>query len=297
MQAIVLRAPREWSSLELEQVDRPQPRDGEAIVRVHAAALTRDELGWAADRLPSIPSYELSGVVDSIGPAVDTVATGDSVFALTPFDRDGVAAEFAVLPAALLAPKPQTLDHVQSAAIPLPALSAWQALFEHGHLQEGERVLIHGATGGVGHFAVQLARHFGAHVIGTASTANMKRAHDLGAHEVLDHTAGPFEEALEPVDLVFDTVGGDLLARSSTVLRDGGRLVTVAEEPPAGVEAVYFVVEPNREQLLELARLADAGELRSLIGSVFPLADARAAFKLIQSTSKQGKIVLSVFDE
>ena len=141
----------------------------EALVRVHAAAITRDELEWPLDRLPAIPSYELSGVVAALGPVVGDVAVGDAVYALTAFDRDGVAAEYAAVPAALLAPKPRRLDHVESAAVPLAALSAWQGLFEHGGLEAGERVLIHGATGGVGHFATQLARRRGAYVTATTS--------------------------------------------------------------------------------------------------------------------------------
>jgi NADPH:quinone reductase-like Zn-dependent oxidoreductase len=281
-----------------EEIDAPQPGPGEALVRVHAAAITRDELDWPVDRLPAIPSYELSGVVADVASDVADVAVGEAVYALTPFDRDGAAAEYAVVPAAILAPKPQTLDHVEAAAIPLAALSAWQGLFDHGGLQEGERVLVHGAAGGVGHFATQLARWRGAYVIGTASGAGVDRARELGADEVVDRTRARFEE-LGLVDLVFDTVGGDVLARSAAVLRDGGRLVSVAQEPAADerITATYFVVEPSRDQLVELARLADRGELRPEIDSVFPLADARAAFERVLASGKRGKVVLRVVDD
>ena len=296
MRAIRLHVPGGPEDLVLEQIETPSLREGEALVRVHAAAITRDELEWPVDRLPAIPSYELSGVVVACTPDVDDVAAGDPVYALTPFDRDGGAADYTRVPADLLAPKPQTLDHVHSAALPLAALSAWQGLFVHGGLEEGQRVLIHGAGGGVGHLAVQLARGRGAYVIGTASSAGADVVRSLGAHDVIDHTAARFEDVLEPVDLVFDTVGGELLSRSPAVVREGGRIVSVAEEPPAGIEGVYFVVEPNRGQLVELTRLVDAGDLRPAVDSVFPLADAPAAFARSMAAGKRGKVVLRVAD-
>jgi NADPH:quinone reductase-like Zn-dependent oxidoreductase len=215
------------------------------LVRVHAASITRDELEWPVDRLPAIPSYELSGVV---------VESGDEVYALTPFDRDGVAAEYAVVPADVLAPKPSRLSHVEAAALPMGGLTAWQALFVHGRLARGERVLITGSAGGVGHIAVQLARHAGAEVV------------DSG-----------------PADLVFDTRGGDV--------PEGERVVTIAEQIPG---ATYFIVEPDREQLLKLTGLVDAGELRTEVDSVFQLTDAPAAFERLAARGKRGKVVLQV---
>lgn len=234
--------------LKVEEIATPSPGPGEVLVRVHAAAITRDELEWPVDRLPAIPSYELSGV------AVDS---GDEVYALTPFDRDGVAAEYAVVPAAVLAPKPSRLSHVEAAALPMGGLTAWQALFVHGGLARGERVLITGASGGVGHIAVQLARQAGAMVVESG-----------------------------PVDLVFDTRGGDVPA--------GDRVVTVAEETPG---AIYFIVEPDREQLLELTALVDARELGVEVDSVFPLTDAQAAFERVAARGKRGKVVLGVADD
>lgn len=235
----------------------PSPGKGEALVRVCAAAITRDELTWPADRLPAIPSYELSGVVAEVAPDVRGLAVGEEVFALTPFDRDGVAAQYAVVPAAVLAPKPRSLTHDESAALTLAGLSAWQGLFDHGALRESERVRVLGASGGVGHLAVQLA-------------------------------GGRLASAGEPCDLLFDTVGGDTLARS---VHSARRVVTVAEEAEG---AKYFVVEPSRAQLLELARLADAGELRPAIDSVFPLEEATAAFARVAERGKRGKVVLRV---
>jgi NADPH:quinone reductase-like Zn-dependent oxidoreductase len=294
MRAIRLHAPGDVTQLVDERVETPTPGPGEVLVRVHAAAITRDELDWPAGRLPAIPSYELSGVVAATASDVETPAVGDAVYALADFERDGAAAEYALVPAGLLAPKPRTLGHVESAAIPLAALSAWQGLFDHGELAEGQRVLIHGAAGGVGHFAVQLAQRRGAYVIGTASNANIQRARELGADEVIDHGSTRFEDVVEPVDLVFDTVGGERLDRSPDVVRPGGRLVSIAEES-AG--ASYFVVEPSREQLFELAKLADGGQLRPAIDEVFPLADARAAFERSMSDRKRGKVVLRVAED
>jgi NADPH:quinone reductase-like Zn-dependent oxidoreductase len=278
MRALRLHPPGGLDGLALDDVETPSPRVGEALVRVHAAAITRDELTWPVDRLPAIPSYELAGVVAAAPPGIDAVAAGESCFALTPFDSNGVAAEYAAVPADLLAPEPRTLDHVASAAIPLPALSAWQGLFEHGGLKEGERVLITGATGGVGHLAAQLARWRGAKVIAAAAA-----------------------DDAQPVDLVFDTAGGDVLREAMTIVRDGGRLVSVAEEPgateTAEIDASFFVVEPNRSQLLEITRLVEAGDLQPAIDSVFPLVEGEAAFARSMQRGKRGKVVLRVTDE
>ena len=234
--------------LNVEEVEAPAPRPGEALVRVHAAGITRGELEWPVDRLPAIPSYELSGVV---------VDSGDEVYALTPFDRDGVAAEYAAVRKEALAPKPPRLSHVEAAALPMGGLTAWQALFVHGKLVRGERVLITGASGGVGHIAVQLARHAGAVVVESG-----------------------------PADLVLDTRGGEVPA--------GERVVTIAEEMP---DATYFIVEPDREQLVELATLVDAGELGAEVDSVFPLTEARAAFERVAGRGKRGKVVLEIGPE
>jgi NADPH:quinone reductase-like Zn-dependent oxidoreductase len=291
MRVVRLRAAGGPDQLALEEGDRPRPSSGEVLVRVYAAAITRGELEWPLDRLPAIPSYELSGVVEEVGPGVADVAAGDEVFALTPFDRDGVAADYTAMAAELLVPRPRALSHAESAAVPLPALTAWQGLFEQGRLDAGERVLIHGAAGGVGGFAVQLARAAGAHVIGTTSAANARLVLELGAHEVSDAATG-FEDAMEPVDVVFDTVGGERLRRSLTLLRAGGRLVSVAEEPPDG--GVYFIVAPNRDQLRSIARLADTGELRPGAVEVYPLTSSREAFARSLEPHRRGKVVLAV---
>ena len=227
--------------LRLEELLQPEPGPDEVLVRVHAAAITRDELTWPVDRLPAIPSYELSGVTES----------GDEVFALTPFDRDGVLAEYAAVPEIVLASKPAHLSHVEAAALPMPGLSAWQGLVVHGGLRSGERVAITGAAGGVGHLAVQIAERLGATVVAEG----------------------------EPSDLLFDTAG--------RTQGDAARKVTIAAEAP-GFE--YFVVEPDRDQLVELAGLG----VRPEIDSVFPLADYEAAFARLGTRGKRGKVVVDV---
>jgi NADPH:quinone reductase-like Zn-dependent oxidoreductase len=296
MRGVVLRAAGGPEALVCEQVAIPAPGPGEALVRVRAAALTRDELEWPVDRLPAIPSYELSGVVAALGPGAQGLAIGDEVFGMTAFDRDGVAADYAAIPIEMLALKPRGLSHPEAAAVPLAALSAWQGLFDHGRLAEGERVLIHGATGGVGQFATPLASRHAAHVIATTSASGVTRAEELGADLVVDHTAGPWNAGIEPVDLVFDTAGGERLAQSPAALRGGGRLVSIAEDPPQapGITSVYFVVEPNSRQLAGIAALLDDGLQPPAIDSVFSLEDAASAFERSMATDKRGKVVLEV---
>jgi len=301
MYAVRLRPPGGPDHLILEEIDRPEPAETEVLVEVHAAALTRDELQWPVDRLPAIPSYEVSGVIVGLGPDVTGFAIGDAVYGLTDFERDGVAAELAVIPADRLAGKPSSLSHVEASCIPLAGLSAMQGLFDHGRLEAGQRVLIHGGAGGVGGFAVQLAKIHGAYVIATATGSRVETARELGADEVVDHQTNTFTQ-IEPVDLVFDTVGGSRLAGSPALVVPGGRIVSIAERPPAGlgaeeVESIFFIVEPNADQLAELARLADMGDLRVLVDSTFALARAQEAFHRLQSGDAIGKVVLTVHDD
>lgn len=300
MQAVRLHAARGVDGLDYEHVETPRPGKDEVLVRVVAAAITRDELDWPVDRLPATPSYEFSGTVAALGHGVAEPTIGDPVYALSGFARDGAAADFVTVPASVLAPKPAALDHVQSAALPLAALTAWQGLFDRGQLEEGQRVLISGAAGGVGHLAVQLARGRGAYVIGTASAAKLDTVRNNGANEVLD--ASDFTDPPEPVDLVFDTVGGDFLQRSPGLLRAGGRLISISEDPPElppedGIHAEYFVVEPNQDQLSAIAGLAENGALSPAIDSVFPLSQARAAFARSMERDTRGKVILKVSDD
>jgi len=281
MRVVRLRAPGGPEQIAVEEAAPPQPGPGEALVRVHAAAITRGELDWPADRLPAIPCHELCGVIEE---------AGHRVFALTPFDRDGVAADLTAAPADLLVPAPRALGDAACAAIPLPALSAWQGLFDHGELSADERVLITGASGAVGGFAVQLARARGAHVTGSASAANLGSVRGLGAHEAVDAAADL--DGVGPVDLVFDTAGGEQLHRAVALLRPAGRLVSVAEQPPDG--GVFFVVEPNREQLRFIAGLVDDERLFPSPIVIFPFTAAREAFARSLERGRPSKVVLDV---
>ena len=219
------------------------------------------------------------------------------------YGRDGAEAEYTIALPGELAPKPRTLDYVQAAAVPLTALTAWQALFEHASLVAGQTVLIHGAAGGVGVFAVQLARWVGAQVIATASARNRDFLRELGANEIIDYTTTRFEEVVHAVDLVFDTVGGDTLQRSWQVIKPGGLLVSIVSPPPPAdvvkghdVRFVWFVVEPNREQLVQIGELIDEGRMRPIIETVLPLSQARQAYEQGARGHTRGKIVLRVFD-
>jgi NADPH:quinone reductase-like Zn-dependent oxidoreductase len=239
-------------------------------------------------------------MVAEVGPGVTDFAVGAEVYALTAFDRDGAEAEYTIALPYELAPKPQTLDMVQAAAVPLAALTAWQALFIHAHLSKGQTALIHGGAGGVGSYAVQLARWAGARVITTASARHHDFLRSLGADQVIDYTTTPFEEVVHDVDVVFDTVGGEALARSWQVVKNGGVVVSVVSPRPADdptrtrAQFVWFIVEPSGEQLRAIGDLIDAGQIQPIVSQVFPLAEAREAWETASSGHAQGKIVLRV---
>jgi NADPH:quinone reductase-like Zn-dependent oxidoreductase len=216
--------------------------------------------------------------------------------------ENGAEAEYCVAPASFLVPKPKSLDHVQAAVVPISAMTAWQGLFDHARLKAGDRVLIHGAAGGVGAAAVQLAHRRGAHVIGTAGSQNLEFVRHLGADEVIDYRTTPFETRAKDMDVVFDTVGGETLERSWGVLKSNGRLVTIATQSESSadqrVRDAFFIMEPNREQLVEIAHLIDAGELRPpKVAAVFLLAQAREAYARAQQGHLDGKIALRVREE
>jgi NADPH:quinone reductase-like Zn-dependent oxidoreductase len=289
MRVVRLRAPGGPEQLAVEEADRPRPGPGAVLVRVHAAAITRGELEWPVDRLPAIPCYELCGVIEEAAAGVAGIAAGDKVFALTPFDRDGVAADYTALPAELLLPIPRALGDAESAAIPLPALTAWQGLFDHGRLDADERVLIHGASGVVGGFAVQLARARRAchrDGIGGESGVGPRARRPRG------HRRGDAPRGLGGTRRPRVRHRGRRAVAAVGHGPAGGRLVSVAEEPPDG--GVYFTVEPNREQLVSIARLADAGELRPAPVEIFEFASAREAFARSLERGRPHKVVLDV---
>jgi len=311
MKAIRLHARGGPEQLVYEDAPEPSLKNGDALVRVHACAITPTELTWpetyttceGAARLPSIPGHEVSGVVATRTANAPDANVGDHVYALTDFSRDGAAAEYVAMHSADLAPRPRSLNDVQAAAVPLAALTAWQALFDHAGLVPGQEILIHGATGGVGSFAVQLAHWRGAYVVGTASAANAELACELGADKVIDYNAVRFEDKVREADVVLDTVGGDTLERSWGVLRRGGVLVTIVASPPAdkadryGVRGVFFIVKPSRAQLIEIGRLIDTRKMRPVIEATFPLEEARQAFERAAGGHNRGKIVLQVRGE
>lgn len=280
-------------------------------MRVYAAGVIANELQWdetyqtkaGSPRALPIPGCDLSGVVEEIGYGVTALARGDEVYAMLDYGCDGAEAEFTIALPSELAPKPRTLDHVQAAAVPLTALTAWQALFVHASLAAGQTILIHGAAGGVGVFAVQLARWADAHIIATASARNRDFLRELGANEIIDYTTTRFEEAVHGVDFVFDTVGGDTLQRSWQVVKPGGVLLSIVSPRPSFAEAkvydvrpVWFIVQPNREQLVKVGALIDEGKVRPIIDTVLPLAQARHAYEQGAKGHTRGKIVLRVGD-
>jgi NADPH:quinone reductase-like Zn-dependent oxidoreductase len=306
MKAIRLHARAGPEAFVYEEAPQPHPEEGEVLVRIHAAAVTPTELTWVPTwttptgeprRFPIILGHEFSGEVAAIGSGVSDVTAGQLVYGLNDWFRDGAQAEYCVARASEVAGKPRSVDHVAAAVSPISALTAWQGLIERGRLVAGQRVLIHGAAGGVGVFAVQLARWRGAHVIGTASASNVAFVRGLGADEVIDYRAQRFEDVVHDLDVVFDTVGGETLERSWGVLKPGGRLITIAtsgegSQDPRMREA-FFIVQANRAQLAEIAGLIDAGQLRPVVDAVFLLAQAHQAY---EHRPAHGKVVLRVAD-
>jgi NADPH:quinone reductase-like Zn-dependent oxidoreductase len=310
VKAIRVRAMGGPEQLEYGEAPLPEPGEGEARVRVHAAGISPHELSWTStyqtrdgrDRLPSIPGHEFSGVVHALGPGASGVKVGDEVYGLCEFDRDGCDAEYVVAPAAHLAPKPFSLTHVYAAAVPLSGLTAWQALFEHANLQAGQHVLIHGAAGAVGLFAVQLAAWKKAKITATATSTNSVFLRDMGVGHVIDYGCQRFEKACKDVDVVLDTIGGETQERSWQVMRRGGTLVSTVKPPSSdqakahGWRGEFCFVRPDRGQLIELGKLIEAGSVRPILDAVQPLQRARKAFERALAEHVRGNVVLQVPD-
>ncbi|MBX3303182.1 MAG: NADP-dependent oxidoreductase [Nitrospira sp.] len=307
MKAIRLHQVGGPESLRYEDAPKPIPKGTHVLVQVYAAAITPAEFAWyptfhtlegGIRSFPIILGHEFSGVVEAVGPDCMGVQVGDCIYGLSDWFIDGAQAEYCVTVPANIAPKPVTLDHTQAAAVPISALTAWQGLIDRAHLSAGQRVLIHGAAGGVGSFAVQMARHQKAHVIATASAANTDVVKALGADEVIDYRTTPFETAVGDVDVVLDTIGGDTRDRSWGVLRKGGRLVTIAADAEGvkeqRVRDAFFIIEPNRNQLMNISHLINTGVLRPLAGSVFAMEHFRQAY---EQKPMHGKNVLHITQE
>ncbi len=294
--------------LRYEDAPRPKPGPGELLIRVHAAGV--NPVDWkvrAGDLkemfnypMPYTPGWDVSGVVEAAGAGATRFRKGDEVFSFPDHPRYGAYAEYMTVKETELAPKPKTLDHVHAAAVPAAALTAWQGLFDVGGLRAGQKALVHGAAGGVGGFAVQLAKWKGARVIGTASARNQEFLRQLGADEAIDYAAVKFEESARDVDVVFDTIGGETQARSWQTLKKGGMLVSTVSPPSAeeaarrGARQGMISVQPNATQLAEIAGLIDAGRVKVSVEAVLPLSEARRAHEMSQTGHTRGKIVLRV---
>jgi NADPH:quinone reductase-like Zn-dependent oxidoreductase len=298
MRAVLLRETGEPEVLRVEEVERPEPADGEVLIRVHAASI--NPIDWKYRRglmptdLPAVLGNDVSGTVELS--RADGFSEGDDVFGIA---RSGGYAEFATAPAALIAKKPSGVSHEQAAAIPVGGLTAWQALFDRGGLERGQSVLIAGAAGGVGHFAVQLAKHAGARVIGTGSARNREFVLGLGADEYVDYASEDVATLVTGVDVAFDTVGGETTKTLVPTVREGGVIVVIAGAPPAaeaaarGVRAELLVMSPSSDQLAKVAALVASGDVEVEIAGTFPLADVAQAHALSEAGHTRGKLILA----
>jgi NADPH:quinone reductase-like Zn-dependent oxidoreductase len=285
---------------------RPQPGPGELLIQVHAAGVTKTELRWyptlhsktGEKRNGAVPGHEFSGVVAGIGKDVGSLEIGREVFGMNDWFAEGAMAEYCITPFFSVAPKPAGLTHIEAASLPIGALTAWQGLFDRAKLQPGECVLVHGGAGAVGVFAVQLARLRGAHVITTASAGDVDFVASLGAEMVINYQESSFEQIVQKVDVVFDTVGGDTLNRSWGVLKPSGRMVTIVSEAEGStdnrVRDAFFIVEPNQKQLVEIGDLIETGRLRPVVDSVVPFAQAPEAYTGLVERRRRGKLVVAI---
>ena len=309
MKAIYLEKKGGAESLVSGEIQRPHPDENQVLVKVHATAIMRTEVQWAptfqtqsgATRpFPIVLGHEFSGVIESLGQDVREFSIGEEVYGLNDWYINGAQAEYCVAAASAIARKPKSLNHAEAATVPISALTAWQGLFEKTNLERGQRVLIHGAAGGVGMFAVQLARWRGGRVVATASSGNLDFVRALGADQVIDYRKTPFENVICDVDVVFDPVGGETLERSWQVLRPGARVVTVAtaggQSSDQRVRDAFMIVRADGSQLAQMAWMIDAGELRVFVEQTFPLVQAREAYARAGQGGMRGKVALRVIE-
>ncbi|WP_334956359.1 NADP-dependent oxidoreductase [Nostoc sp.] len=305
IQAIRIHNYGESDVLTLETIAQPEPQPNEVLIRVQAAGV--NPLDWKIRAgymkeifpmpLPFTPGMDIAGIVEAIGADVKALQVGQEVYGEL---RMGAYAQFVTAPEDAIALKPKTLDFVEAASVPMVAMTAYQGLFDHADLKPGQTVLIHAASGGVGMFAVQFAKWKGAHVIGTASAANAEFVQSLGADQVIDYNATPFEQVVENVDVVLDTLGGDTQARSYSVVKPGGIMVSTSAPPDAqkaeerGIRAEMMNMKPSASLLEEIASLVDSGQVKTLVAQTFSLSEARQAQELSQGGHVRGKIVLQI---
>ncbi len=306
MQKMRLTDSTEGPALVEENSPCPRPGPGELLIRVCAAGVTPTELRWyptlhtktGEKRTGAVPGHEFSGVVEGVGEDVGSLEIGQEVYGMNDWFADGAVAEYCTTPFPAVAPKPSRLTHIEAASVPIGALTAWQGLFERAGLEAGARVLIHGGAGAVGVFAIQLARLRGAYIIATASSRNLNFVQSLGAQQAVDYRALRFEDVAREMDVVFDTVGGETLERSWSVLKPGGRMVTIAANGEGATEErvknAFFIVEPNRKQLTEIGDLIEAGRLKPVVDTVIPLSQAADAYSGRVARRGRGKVVVAV---
>jgi NADPH:quinone reductase-like Zn-dependent oxidoreductase len=310
MKAVYLEKKARADALVTGEIPRPEPKSGEVLIRIHATAVTPTELDWPPTftqssgeprPFPIVLSHEFSGVVEALGANVSNLGVGAEVFGLNDWFTNGAQAEYCVAAVGALALKPKSLRHAEAAVVPISALTAWQGLMEKTKVERNHRVLIHGGSGGVGTFAVQLARWRGAHVTATASAGNIEFVRALGADNVIDYQAARFEDIMCDVDVVFDTVGGDTLERSWKVLKPDGKLVTIVGSAKASsnprTQDAFMLVRADGAQLADIGKMIDAGELRVFMEAVYPLENAKEAYARAQQGRMHGKIALSVIDD
>ena len=295
-------------TMKFERVPRPEPGPGEVLVKVAAAGVGPWD-GWIRSGKSALPQplpltlgSDLSGEIVAMGPGATELRVGDQVYGVTNPQFVGAYAEYALASAGMVSNKPTSLTHVEAASVPVVAVTAWQALFDHAHLKAGQTVVIHGGAGNVGSYAVQLAQHAGVQTVVTASTGDVSAVRNLGANTVIDYRTQRFEEEVQSADAVIDLVGGETQERSFQVLRRGGKLISAVSRPDQdlakryGVEATFFLVDVTSQYLTKIARFIDGGKLRTNVGAVLPLADAREAHLMLERVRPQpkGKIVLDV---
>jgi NADPH:quinone reductase-like Zn-dependent oxidoreductase len=291
------------------EVPQPKPSAGEVLIRVHAAGVTAAEVEWyptthtkdGAARTNPIPAHEFSGVIAEVGSDVSNFRVSDEIYGMNDWFAEGALAEYTIAKPSDIAPTPTTLSHIEAATVPISALTTWQGLIDRAQLKSGQRVLIHGASGGVGIFAVQLAHHLGAHVIATASVRNRDFVKQLGGDEFIDYNAQRFEDIAKNIDVIFDCVGGETFDRSFRVLKPGGHIVTIASSAETAVltdeprKKAFFIVEPNQKQLTEITKLIDQGILKPTVDAVVPLADAADAYNgTLKHRQGRGKIAIEI---
>jgi NADPH:quinone reductase-like Zn-dependent oxidoreductase len=280
------------NGLSLEPSERPVPKagPGELLIRVRAAGVTTTEFEWeptthkpdGSPRQHAIPAHEFAGDVCARGDGIENVEVGQPVFGMNDWYQEGALSEYCVAPATSIANKPKSLSYEQAATVPIGALTAWQALTTHGQLRSGQRVLIHGGAGAVGLFAVQFAKSMGAHVITTARADTFPLLKKLGADETIDYRGARFDLHLRNIDLVLDTVGGEILERSWNVLGPTGRLITIVSDIPSNApqrtRGAFFIVEPDGKRLAEIAQLLDSGKLLTFVKNAASLKEAELAY-------------------